>query len=487
MNDRETGLPAEGDPDPVLLDGGADAAALLLRSYDTVARTFALPKGGELWEAVAMAHALGRRGAGVRVAVIDAGFDRSIPELAELPHLSAAVVGEGAAAGAGAGAGAAGASAAAGGGGGAEAVVTHGTAVALLVREVAPEAEVLLCSAAEDGVLRTELIVTAIREAVERGTDVISLSLGIPFRRATRSRALDGSPGDVGPQGTAPDDWRVLYRPDDSPLARAARDAVEAGVTVVVAVGNSVDHVYTPASTPGVAAVGFHLVERHLDDHGRMEEAISQPPSYGQAVATDLLVVQPRDVVGSSFACPLVAGFTTLMRDRTELAAFLLAIRRGATGSELMTHLDEGAVGADALRLVEGFFRQAWANLPHHHTAADGPCPDCALLAAPVYVDFGTFLLGAGDLDAAEDHLAAARAFAPANPHAAANLGVLHAARADRSVRAGDLDAARHELDVAQRHLTVAVRLRPEDPRVAARLAEVTAARADPARWTITR
>ena len=69
---------------PVELEG-FNLATSLLRRYQIDSETWDLPKEGEFWDAVALAHELRRSGEGCRVAVIDGGFDTQIPALSECP------------------------------------------------------------------------------------------------------------------------------------------------------------------------------------------------------------------------------------------------------------------------------------------------------------------------------------------------------------------------------------------------------------------
>lgn len=454
--------PARGHPAvitpgaPTLLEGGGDAAAILLRSYDPISGSFGLAKSSELWDAVRLAHGLGRYGEGTSVAVIDDGFDLSVPALAAAAAWPAA----------------------------GSAPSPHGTATALLVREVAPAATLRLYATAVGGALRTDRMVAALEAAVQDGVDVVSMSLGVPYLRQDRDRRWADGHDDAADPDVSPDDWRVLLRPDASPLADAARAAVRSGVTVVVSSGNSSEHVYTPASTAGVLSTGFHVPIRSMSADGLMEEAESGPPTYSQA-SGDLLVVQPPGVVGSSFACPLVGGFAALVQDRRDMSAFIATVRRAANASDLFRTLDYGPDDAGRVALVESWFRGAWQGLPHVHTPSDPPCPECALFALPLYIDFGLFRLNTRDLAAALQLLAAACAVAPLNAHAHANFGVALAAVADLAVRNGDLDDARSCLGASADHLAVSLRIRPGGPGVEARLREVVAAAADPGSWTL--
>ncbi len=116
----------------------------------------------------------------------------------------------------------------------------HGTSVAAMAggaEGVAPDADVLaaqVCSSVTpfcDGIA----VLEGIDWAVEHDADVINLSLGVPY-----------------------------LAPDDDPAGRAVAEAVEAGVTVVVAGGNNGNRPYatgSPASVPGTIAVAETVLD----------------------------------------------------------------------------------------------------------------------------------------------------------------------------------------------------------------------------------
>jgi len=333
-----------------LLGGGAEAAELLLSRYDVADGRWDVPKEGDFWDAVGSAHDLGREGAGKRVAVIDGGFDLSIPALSGQALRFAQGEGEAA---------------------------THGTVVALLVREVAPAASLDLYPVSVAGKLNLDRVIAAIADCVQRGVDVINLSLGAALAEETVSTmptGTDASPADTSrtpnpayaSDALEPDDWRTIFDVPESPLWRAAFDAANAGVTVVAATGNYAGTVYIPAATPGVIAAGFLTVERLVSN--RLEEAAAKPPAFIQSRYADLQLLQPADVLGSSFASPLIAAFATLMADRKELPAYVRCARCAANASGALRLLQEGeSANSDFLMLTDSLFKGALASAPHTH------------------------------------------------------------------------------------------------------------------------
>jgi hypothetical protein len=446
-----------------LQEGGADSAALLLQRYTARTATWDVAKEGEFWDAVGMAHGLDRQGEGKTIAVIDGSFDVSIPALAT--HATAEAVAPGA-------------------------PTAHGTVAALLALEVAPRARLMLHAASKAGKLRSERVIAAIERSVADGADIINLSMGVglPDEEVLRTAQARSNPA-YSEDALEPDDWRTVYDIPATPLWTAARAAVQAGVTVVASAGNFRGYVFTPAAVPGVASVGFHAVQRSVEEGELQEYARSTAPSFSQSERADVLVVQPAHVLGSSFACPLISGFAAVMQDRHELPAYLLCGRRAANASGVERLIEEGVEPPDKTVLwVDSLYKSAFRSAPHpHQERLDGTCPECAFFAAPLFIDFGLFTAKTGNPDIAFDLLSAARRFAPRNAFAAANLGVVSAVLARNAKAVGDIGAAKEHLAQAVQDMSEAVRLRPGYAPYETRLAEFSTAEEDPTTWTMER
>ncbi len=458
---------------------GYDSASALLRHYDREQSVWDLPRQGEFWDAVALAHGLGRRGAGRRIAVIDSGFDLTLPALREQRVMSS-IGGE---------------------------PTEHGSVVALLVHEVAPESELLLYTTTGNGRVNASLVADAIRDAAEHGADIINLSLGEPHpwlevadREAlssltTGARRLPGHTGEatsaadalLGQMATqlAAGGWRQLIKAlPDSPISQAVEFAAQHGATIVAASGNDADAVFVPAALPSVVSIGFQTVGRTTGEG--MQKAVSLPPAgYSQSKFSDFMVTQPPSVLGSSFATPLLAGFSALMQDPRQLDAYRTMGRIGAEASGIMRVQDFPDGWSPVAKQVDDLFLRAVELGPHAHYRErhPQPCPECAFFAAASYVDFGLWKFNWSDLDGAEQLLRAARGFAPQNVDAAANLAMTIARRVDRNRVSMSFEEMTRSLREAAGHMEFAATHRPQHEPYRRRHLEFVAAAENPAAW----
>lgn len=455
-------------------EGGADAAALMLRRYDPATDRWRLPRVGEFWDAVALARALGREGEGRTIAVVDDGFDVTVPALAGhllVPHVAQPQP------------------------------CAHGTVVALLILAVAPKARLQLYPVRTAGGWDAQAIARALHDIRQTDAEIVNLSLGrahaVDAAAALEQLSAAHAPwpgmteedvpfwlhqglGLLAGQGA----WRRLLRPPDGPLADRVAALVGSGRTVVAAAGNARGHVYDPALRPGVFAVGFHRVLRAVT--AGAETAALQAPTYTQSEYRDFGLQQPPGVLGSSFATPLASGFAALMERRADLAAYARMMWCAGQAETLMADAqDADARSARRVQVVADLFSQAVQCAPHRHGPADGPCPECALFATGTFVNGGLYRLQWGHLADALQLLAPAHAFAPTNPHAAANLAMVHALRARQAKDADDALMLVQDLQEAARLMHKACLLRPEHAPYARRLQEFTAALADPSGWTL--
>jgi Subtilase family len=453
------------------LEAGVDKAAQVLALYDPSTATWNMTTKSEFWEAVRLAHSVGRTGERSTVAVIDGAFDTGVPAVRQhclmWPNEASAST-------------------------------VHGTVVALLILAVAPATELLLYPVSDEDQLQPERVVRAINDARSRGVSVVNLSFGEarPFTQVFRLDKFYESSA-YWPNMTATDrpywiaerlssgpksQWLAL--PGDD-LAAETSAAARDGITVVAAAGNHDGYVFSPAVLPEVFSVGFHREAR--SDSLAMERVWSERPSYLQSELVDFGIIQPPEVLGSSFATPLLAGFACLMTSRPELATFREVTRRAGMASELVVLAEKLAHGDRRFGVIEGLYNAAVNGAPHRHDWERQvlPCPECSLFALLAYNDYGLFKLNWRDLAGAELLLRTARGFAPSNAYAAANLGVTYASMANSTNPSNAVQ--RLELLVRARdQMRSAVALRPGYQAYHRRLDEFDRAISDPSSWRMT-
>jgi hypothetical protein len=417
----------------------ADSVAAVLAGYDAAADRWRFRLAGDFWDAVGHAHALGWRGAGRRVAIVDSGCDRSLPRLGRRVDALRGF-------------------ASAGGG---DDPLGHGTAVALLISEIAPEARLdVYRVATEDGQVDLDWTREAIEAAAASDADVICLSLG-DRRPLEPSTSLE--PPRVHPL-TAKQD----FAPEDPPcaLCTAAERAAAAGKLVFAAVGNSVIDTYCPSRVPAVIAVGFQRRVRLDLGDGRMIE--QGWPMLEESPYADLFVAEIEGVLGSSFACPLHAGVGALGIRPGTLRAYVeaFALSAGPKRGHAMIDQMGGAMRVPAAdgRAVDAEYKAALARLPHVHSpvqAALRPdldwtdpagCPFCGVYAEELCSAAGFWLCETERHDSAIGLLSAVRAFAPWSAKACFYLGLTHHTT-------GDAEAALEAYEAA-------LAIRPHHPQV---------------------
>lgn len=383
--------------EPPLRYEGA-AAEALIAGYDRAGGGWAFPRVGPFWDALAEAHRRGERGGGRRVAIIDSAFDRTIPALARdttecLPNRPGADL-------------------------------SHGTAVALLVRTAAPDAVLdLYAIGAPDGPDR-HAVRAALRKVAGSGAAVLCLSLGVsvPFAEVT-FEMVDP------PLLTA---TRPARCPSPSGCLCDAVEAVAASRTIFAAVGNDAGGVFCPAMARSARAIGFQL-ERRAWDAERGESAwAAAPGGYDQSDAADYTLVQPPGVLGSSFATPLVAGAAALQGDPGVIPAMQNACRTGAVADALLAaYRSKHDRDPADLSAALGLYNQALLAFPHLDALRGGDhwCVGCALYGGTLFVNAGLAQIEATELELAERLLRIARHIAPLSADAVANLATCRALR----------------------------------------------------------
>lgn len=398
----------------------------LIDNYDPVSDTWGFPQDSEFWDAVKEAHRNGVRGQQKRIAIIDGAFDFNIPKLASqaergIVHHWAAPAEN----------------------------TNHGTAVALLISTVAPESHFDFYEVATNGRPNRQLLLKALDLAGQSGAMIVNLSLG------RRVRASDW--------------WSRLWKEDEPcEICRAASNTASHDKLVLAAVGNAAGQAFCPARDAAIRGIGFQLEVRELqetEEGGWSETAIAIGPSYPQAFMPDYTLMQPKDVLGSSFAVPLISGAIALIDNISDFHKYVTAIRVGGN-AELWQALLRPSSSRQDIEKVRSLYSKAFSELPHrHHGAEEGPpCVGCSLFAQDLYVNAGLFALNTNDFALAEELLRAARWLAPWSPHAAANLAALLRAKAEMLL-ADKKDVAESLLllRAARNEFLCALKLRPDN------------------------
>ncbi|MEO8927759.1 MAG: S8 family serine peptidase [Caulobacteraceae bacterium] len=409
------------------LESGSGSGRLL-DAYDAASDSWAVPFEGDFWSAVAHAHALGERGQGRRIAVIDTACDTTIPALAaridNLVRIAPRPLG-------------------------AE-DTSHGTAVALLIARVAPQARLdIYAVAREDGRIDAADVAFAIETAAASDAVILNISLGTATAVTDLSLRLQGLAPALAAAYDAEDDALLakskiadILAPDgECRLCAAALAASLAGKMVFAAAGNDGAQLLCPSRSAGAVAGGFqseaHQIVPLPGSAGETETASSADPHAPQSVFNDIALRETDGVLGTSFASPLIAGAAALAANPHEISGYVGAVRPAYRGSADMTLVTLGE--GDREKLVASAhanFQRAMRLLPHVHSGFEaflrnGPpgvsppaaCATCGLFAHAAYVNHGLLLLGAGALAAAESLLGAAVALFPWSAEAAANYG----------------------------------------------------------------
>ena len=348
--------------------------------YDQEKGKWRFAREGDFWEAVARAQAAGLDGKGAKYAVIDGGFDLTVPELQANGKLRQGVSRQG-------GAG-------------------HGTTVAMLMLAVAPGLQLDLYDVVDE---RGKPSVSLLRQAVEavQATDVtvVNMSLGAPVKKGWFSQLF----ARTHPPGTC--DLAATLLPDK---------------VVVAAVGNQAGRTYCPAANPGVVAIGFQTESRSLmqDDDGNSNETASfAEPTYSQAAGANYTLIQPAGVLGSSFATPLVTAATALLAQPKDLLHYADASTIAGGVADQHRAFLAGRLAKEDRKVVAQTYLDALKKLPHHHAPGEGFCFGCSAFAGSVYTNAGLFHSQAGDRQLGVALLRTATELLPWSPHPFAGLG----------------------------------------------------------------
>lgn len=402
-----------------------DSCGNVLAAYDAANDRLAFSSEGRFWKSIQHMHELGKRGAGRKVAIIDSACDLNHPRLKRvIDHVAENLV------------------PASGGSQNLE----HGTAVALLISEVAPDCRIDLYPVVrEDGKPDIFAVRDAIDAAAESDAHVINLSLGME-RPAPSLGSLIGDP-QKDPAGTAEylfhhKEWLAAKIPDNAScvLCPAASKAAAKGKLVFAAAGNASQFIYCPARAGGVIGVGFQQIEAGeipTADGIGSETGHQHFPSR-QSAWIDIVVDGMDGVLGTSFASPLRAAAAAALeltpRQQVEYAA-CMALAEVAIDDHMEWRANPRPDLPGVLEGIGKCYEEALRRLPHAHCAAStrlrpdlpltdpSKCATCGYFFGDLYLDAGLFYLERRDLEKAVPLLQAARGLWPWSGEAAANLG----------------------------------------------------------------
>lgn len=247
------------------------------------------PFGGPLWSVVEQSHQKGLKGQNRNIAIVDSGFDLSIKRL-EDAALGACIQESPCAESR-----------------------DHGTMVALLINEIAPDATLNLYEISVGGEPSGELLNKALADIARSDNDIVNLSL-----RHRAGAEYDG----------------VCH----CELSEAVARVSAAGKFVAAACGNQSGPVACPAALKAVLSVGYRGERREIEWDGDVpvrEVAMTAGPVSPQTMLADVVVQQTPDVLGSSFATPMISGLAALSPPLEDLAHIIGMLRDAANASDI--------------------------------------------------------------------------------------------------------------------------------------------------------
>lgn len=121
--------------------------------YSKDKNSFNFQKETDFWKSIHAAHDNGVKGKNIKIAILDIGFDLSVPKLKAQTKLYQNYASR-------------------------KTSIRHGSTVALLVLEVAPEVDLYLFDIGKNGSPDSEFLDFAIKEVLELEVDIVNLSWG---------------------------------------------------------------------------------------------------------------------------------------------------------------------------------------------------------------------------------------------------------------------------------------------------------------------
>lgn len=426
-----------------------DAVERFLAGSFDGAGTLRVRRESGLWDAVEAAHAAGKRGAGQRVAVLDSGFDRGYGRVA-------AIAGPGSDFSTDSLAG------------------RHGTAVALLINDIAPEAGLTFHDVWPGAYLHRDVVGSRLAAVLAAGdTDLVNMSLGFETDAAARvvdlggvDVELDAHPATVRLvlSAVALPSLHFVDGGCTSPCALCAATTGHATpVPAVVAAAGNGCAPQCPAVHERVVGAGF---EQEVRSAGRI--GFSRP-TFVQADRTELALAQPPGFDATSFAAPLLTGVAALDGAGPDLAALIGVANAMSVVQRRHQVFGDGVEPAGvterrALEILDEYrFVLDMLPPPHRHAdRADPPCATCGVLLVDLYLNAGLLALELGLDEESDRWLRAGLRVCPLCPDLLLNRGAFFRQQAELAEAAGASSVDQRRRSAAC-YLTAAQR-RPSDP-----------------------
>ncbi|MDY6811344.1 MAG: hypothetical protein SW127_20400 [Actinomycetota bacterium] len=354
-----------------------DAVSTFLgRIFDPATEAVTIERSSRLWDAVESAHSAGRRGAGRIVGIVDTDFDLSIRRLASRIDPSVAAP--------------------------PTRTAGHGTAVALLVSEVAPEATLQLFDVRPARYLHQRNVADAVSKAREAGCQLLNLSLGFTTSVTVESVAGVDAFDLVDVDHPGEDTTTIIDRYLETVSLFAADrcqrpcavcdslDASDASATLVAAGGNS-DATLCPAAHRRCVGAGFEVVSRTAQ--GDNLALAAGLPDHDQSARCEFVLPLPAGFAATSFAAPLLTGVCALDDPGGDLEYMMrvslvnsLIVMRHRSLEQLAEQRNATAAQGWA---VNAAYRHLLSRVPpaHRHwdRPDDPPCSLCALTILDAY------------------------------------------------------------------------------------------------------
>lgn len=394
------------------------AQALLRNVFDLASETFQLDQSGTYWQSVETARQLNATGRGRRVAVIDAGFDMSVARLASVSSPISVTTKANL-----------------------DRHGRHGTLVALLINEVAPEAELLLIDVAPGSKVDKSRLAEALDMANTSRADIINMSVEFQSDNVRRNKpwmdleALGFFNPDRDHFVDQVRHWNEDSEPYENERCAApcptceALEKVAPSVLVVAAAGNFMSS-SCPACFIRTVGVGF-VTEQSSERDGRRVNSQTPVDAEHQNFMGEINLPAPPGLEETSFAAPMLSGFAALLDEPTDAESM---VRLGTGLTPILALANNLAVaaaenteipGEAPMTLEAGFLEFAEAcPVRHRHWNEESPepCPACALFMIEWYKALVSFWVNTSNHQApAFAQLACT--LAPHSPEAAGNLG----------------------------------------------------------------